>query len=188
MYEHQLQFKIKTWTSYVTSNEITRVFISLLVSNQDKYTEQLWKLISKEGRYREQSEQTPTGLQAHIFSKLQPLSGTLLSFLDGRWEVCKLPLELLLLTQRSTVQLWCLKNSRKTATQIIVMLASLPLAPSVSEKKGKKHISLTIDPFDHISFSSSPYPQSTDVTRIKSLGMDTNSIEWRSSHCNPTRS
>jgi hypothetical protein len=84
MCEPQLQFKIKTWTSYVTSNEITRVFISLLVSNQDKYTEQLWKLISKEGRYREQSEQTPTALQAHIFSELQPLSGTLLSFLGGR--------------------------------------------------------------------------------------------------------
>jgi hypothetical protein len=68
------------------------------------------------------------------------------------------------------------------------MLTSLPLAPSVSEKKGKKQISLTIDPFGYILFSSSPYPQSTDVTRIKSLGMDTNSIEWRSSNCNPTRS
>jgi hypothetical protein len=56
------------------------------------------------------------------------------------------------------------------------------------KKKGKKQISFTIDPFGYISFSSSPYPQFTDVTRIKSLGMDTNSIEWRSSHCNPTRS
>lgn len=55
-------------------------------------------------------------------------------------------------------------------------------------KKRKKHISLTIDPFGHISFSSSPYSQSTDVTKNQKPEHGYKFYRMEIKPCNPTRS